>query len=81
MEVNLSPALHAQVEEWAAKTGRNAGDLITEAMAGYLEEIDRTREMLNSRYDSVRNGDVSLIDGEEAFSQLKERTEAQRRHT
>jgi hypothetical protein len=62
-----------------AQTGREPDDLVADAMAGYFDELSRTRAMLDSRYDSICNGDVTLIDGEEAFARLKERTDARRR--
>jgi hypothetical protein len=34
--------------------------------------------MLDGRYDDIKSGKVKLIDGEEAFARLKEKTEAQR---
>jgi hypothetical protein len=34
--------------------------------------------MLNNRYDDMKSGKVQPIDGEEAFSRLKAKTEAQR---
>jgi hypothetical protein len=79
MEVNLSPELNAQLQQWTARTGREAGELIADAMAGYLEALSQTREMLDSRYDSIRNGEVTLIEGEEAFARLKANADAQRR--
>ena len=81
MEVNLSPELQASLEQWKAQTGREPNELVADAMAGYFDELSRTREMLDRRYESVRNGEVSLIDGEEALALLKERTQAQRRST
>jgi predicted DNA-binding protein len=79
MEVNLSPELSARLEQLKAQTGREPDDLVADAMAGYLHELGRTHAMLDSPYDSIRNGDVTLIDGEEAFTRLKERTDARRR--
>ncbi|HEX5227650.1 MAG TPA: hypothetical protein VFW44_08060 [Bryobacteraceae bacterium] len=35
-------------------------------------------KMLGSRYDDLKSGRVQPIDGEEAFSRLKEKTKAQR---
>jgi hypothetical protein len=79
MEVNLSPELSARLEQLKAQTGREPDDLVADAMAGYFHELGRTHAMLDSPYDSIRNGDVTLIDGEEAFTRLKERTDARRR--
>lgn len=79
MEVHLSDELRARLDQWKAATGREPDDLVADAMAGYFDELTRTREMLEGRYDSVQAGEVTLIDGEEALTLLKERTEALRR--
>lgn len=71
MEVNLSPELHARLEQWKAQTGRETDELVADAMTGYFDELSHTREMLDSRYDSVRNGEVAMVDGEAAFALLK----------
>ena len=41
-------------------------------------ELERTREMIDSRYDDIRSGRVKPIDGEEAFARLREMSEARR---
>ncbi len=76
MEVSLSADLAARVEQWAEKTGREPDELVADAMAGYLEELARTRDLLDSRYESIRARKTELVDGEEALRMLKERTEA-----
>jgi len=60
------------------KTGRPAGDLVEDAMSGYLEELAEVRTMLDGRYDEVKNGRVVPIDGEEAFSRLRRKSEERR---
>jgi predicted transcriptional regulator len=79
MEVNLSEEIRARLQQLEVATGRTPDDLVADAMAGYLDELSRTHEMLDRRYDSIRAGEVALIDGEEALKILKERTDAQRR--
>jgi len=81
MDVSLRSNLSARLEEWAAQTGRDPEELIADAMAGYFEELARTRELLDNRFESLRSGKTDLIDGDEALRLLKERTEAKRRHT
>jgi hypothetical protein len=34
-------------------------------MAGYFDELSRTRELLDSRYGDLKSGRVKPIDGEE----------------
>lgn len=79
MDVSLNPELAARVEQLAAKTGRGPDELVADAMEGYLEELARTRDLLDSRYESLRNGSAQPIEGDEALRLLKERTESKRR--
>jgi hypothetical protein len=79
MEVHFTPESEAKLAELAATTGRPADDLVQDAIVGYYDELMQAREMLDSRYDDLKSGRVTPIDGEEAFARLKEKTEAQRR--
>ncbi len=46
MDVDLSPKTEARLRELAAQTGRPPGDLVEDAMAGYLRL--RTKAILAS---------------------------------
>jgi predicted DNA-binding protein len=61
MEVHLRPEIESRLQELAAKTGRAPNDLIEDAMAGYLQELAQTREMLDSRYDDLKSGQVKRL--------------------
>jgi len=37
-------------------------------------ELDRIRETLDRRYDELKSGSVKLIDGEEAFDRLRQKS-------
>ncbi|MFZ0816620.1 MAG: hypothetical protein WAM78_13930 [Candidatus Sulfotelmatobacter sp.] len=78
MEVHLSPETESRLQELAAKTGRAPDELVEDAMAGYLQELAETREMLDSRYDDIKSGRVKPIDGEEAFANLRRKSELRR---
>ncbi len=78
MEIHLTPETEKTLKDISAQSGRATDDLVEDAMAGYLQELLQTREMLNSRYDDLESGRVKPIDGEEAFARLKAKTEAQR---
>lgn len=78
MEANLTPDLAARLEHWAEQTGRGPSELVADAMAGYFEELNRTREMLDRRYEDMRSGEVQPIDGDEALRHLKKKNEARR---
>jgi len=78
MVVHLKPETESRLRELSATTGRAPEDLVEDAMSGYLEELTRTRKMLNSRYDEIKSGQVKPIDGEEAFNRM--RRKSQERH-
>ncbi len=59
-------------------TGRAPGDLIEDAMAGYLQEIGGVREMLDSRYDNLKTGRINAVDGEKAFADLRRKSDDRR---
>ena len=78
MEVHFTPETEKKLNDLAAQSGRGADEVLQDALAGYFEEVTQTRDMLNSRYDDLKSGRVTPIDGEEAFARLMAKTEAQR---
>ncbi len=79
MDLNLQPELAAKLEQWSAQTGRPAGEVVEEAIAGYFAEIENVRQTLDSRYDDIVNGRVEPVDGEETVRLIKERAAARRK--
>jgi predicted DNA-binding protein len=79
MDLNLQPELAAKLEQWSAQTGRPAGEVVEEAIAGYFAEIENVQKTLDSRYDDIVNGRVEPMSGEEAYRLLKERIQARRK--
>ena len=73
MEVHLKPETQSRLAELAAKSGRATDDLVEDAMAGYLQEVAEVREMLDGRYDDIKNGRVIPVDGEAFFDKLRQR--------
>ena len=74
MDVHLTnPALQAKIDRWVAETGRGPDELVEDAIAAYFEELTKTRELLNSRYDDLKSGRVKPIDGQEFFDNLRRR--------
>ena len=74
MDLHLNnPELQAKLDRWVTETGRAPDELVEDAMAGYFDELARTREMLNRRYDDLKSGKVKPIDGEEFFKNLRQR--------
>jgi len=78
MEIQFTPEVEKKLTELAAESGRGPDELLLDALAGYWEELSRTREMVNRRYDDLKSGRVKPLDGEEAFARLMAKTEAQR---
>ena len=73
MEVHFTPDLQARIDQLVIETGYAPDKLLEDAMAGYFDELARTRQMLNSRYDDLKSGRVKPIDGEEFFENLRRR--------
>jgi predicted DNA-binding protein len=78
MEVHFNPETENKLNDLAAQSGRAIDALVQDVVEGYFAELAETREMLNGRYDDLKGGRVKAVDGEEAFSRLKAKTEAQR---
>ena len=70
MEVHLAPEVEKKLKELAAQSGREPDDV--------FDELVEARDVLNSCYDGLKSGGVKPIDGEEAFSRLKAKTQTQR---
>ena len=56
----------------ARESGRAASTIVQDAVAGYVEHLTETNEMLNSRYDEIKSGKVKLIPGEEIEAYFRE---------
>jgi predicted DNA-binding protein len=79
MEIHLPPDVQEKLEQLAVETGRPVTEFVQDAVTGYLTELAEVRKTLDSRYDDITSGRVRSVDGEEAFSQLIAKTEAQRK--
>ena len=80
MEVHLTnPDLQPELERWVTETGRGPDELVEDAMAGYFGELARTREMLDSRYDDLKNGRVKPVSRDELVAHFREKSAAARR--
>jgi predicted transcriptional regulator len=73
MEVHLKPETASRLAELASRSGRATDDLMEDAMAGYLQELAETREMLDSRYTDITSGRRSPVDGEAFFDNQRQR--------
>jgi len=78
VEVRFRPETESRLQELASRSGRPASDLIEDAMAGYLAELAQVREMLDGRYDDLKSGRVTPLDGENAFASLRRKSKERR---
>ena len=73
MEVSLTPEIQTRLEKLALETGRPANELAGDAITGFVDELVRTRAMLNSRFDELKSGSAVPVDGEAFFESLRKR--------
>jgi hypothetical protein len=78
MEVHFTPELEKKLNDLASQSGGAAGELVQDAVAGYVGELAGTREMLDSRYEDIKSGQVKLVPGAEVFARLRDKSEARR---
>jgi predicted DNA-binding protein len=79
MEVHFAPETEQKLHELAAQGGSEAADqLIRDAVETYFEELARTRETLDTRYDDLKSGKVRLIPGDEAIEYFRQKSAARR---
>jgi predicted transcriptional regulator len=78
MEVQVTPDTAKRLKNLAEASGRAPSQIVEDALAGYLEEVASVRKTLDSRYDELKSGRVKLIEGEEAFRRLREKSERRR---
>ena len=78
MELHVKPETARRLNDLSATTGRAPDQLVEDALAGYLEELAAVRETLDSRYDDLKSGRVTPIDGENAVRRLREKSEHRR---
>ena len=79
MEVQLTPDVEKKLNDLAAESGRGTNELLQDALAGYLDEMAVTRNMLNSRYDDLKSGRVKPISRDEVVAHFREKGDAARR--
>jgi predicted transcriptional regulator len=80
MEVHFKPDLQAKLDELASETGRPSDELVEDVVAGYFDELARTRNMLDSRYEDLKSGRVKPISRDEVVAHFREKIDAARRN-
>ena len=79
MDVHFTAETEKKLKDIAAQSGRATDDLVEDATAAYVDELIRTREMLNSRYDALKSGRVKPISRDEMVAHFREKSDAARR--
>ena len=79
MEIQLKPETEQLLRELETTTGRSAGELVEDAMAGYLAEAAEVREVLDRRYDDIKSGRVKPMQWDEVISKLRQLSTERRR--
>jgi hypothetical protein len=80
MEVHFAPDVEKKLRDLAAQSGCGTADkLVQDVIEGYFDELAQTREMLNSRYDDLKNGRVKPIPRDEVIAHFREKSAAARR--
>ncbi|MFZ0313267.1 MAG: hypothetical protein WAL85_11225 [Candidatus Korobacteraceae bacterium] len=79
MEVHFTPETEKKLKDLSTQSGRGADDLVEDAMAGYFDEVIQAREMLDSRYDDLKNGRVKSISRDGVIAHFREKSDAARR--
>lgn len=79
MEVHFTPETEKKLRDLAAESGRRTDELAEDAMASYVDELLRTREMLNDRYDELKSGRVNPIPGDEVEARFRNKSDTARR--
>ena len=78
MELHVSRETARKLAELATASGRAPEDIVEDALAGYLQEAADARAMIERRYDDLKDGRVAAVDGEQAFAELKAKSQRRR---
>ena len=76
MEVHFAPQMEKQLNELALQGGRgSAAELVQVVMEDYFEEVSRTGQMLDNRYEELKSGRVQPVPGEVVMERLRAKSE------
>src|SRR5271167_3683152 len=73
MEVHFTPETEKKLKDLSAQSGRGTDDLVEDAIAGYFDEVQQAREMLDHRYDELKSGRVKPISRDEVIAHFREK--------
>ncbi len=75
MEIRFKPETESRLNQLAARSGLATDDLVEDAMAAYLTEVEEIRNTLDRRYEEFKSGKAELIDGEAFLESLRRKTQ------
>ena len=78
MELHVSPETARKLAELATASGRAPEDIVEDALAGYLQEAAEARTVIERRYDDLKDGRVTAVDGEQALAQFRAKSQRRR---
>ena len=78
MEVQFTADIQAKLDQLSGETGRTQDEFVRDALAGYFDELAQIRTVLDSRYDDLKSGRITLVPGEEVQAHFEKRSAARR---
>jgi hypothetical protein len=78
MDVQLTPQTEQKLTALATQSGRRADGLVENAMAGYFDEVDQVRVILDSRHDDLKSGRVKPIPGDKVEAYFRQKSATRR---
>ncbi len=80
MEVHFTAETERKLKNIGLQSGSGTADqLVQDVVEGYVDELAQANEMLNSRYDDLKNGRVKPIPGDEVEAYFRNESAAARR--
>lgn len=78
MEMNLTPDVQAELEQFTTETGCKAETLVNSLLSDYFNEHAKVRQTLDRRYDDIKSGRVIPLDGPTVFREILAENDAKR---
>ena len=78
MEVQLTSDVQARLDQLSVETGRPREDFVSDALAGYFEELAQLRTLLDDRYDDLKAGRMGLVSAEQVKAHFLKKSAARR---
>ena len=73
MSLEIKPSQEAKIAALATATCRDKTEILSEVIYSYFDSLDDVREMLDRRFDDVKNGRVETLTPEQVREDLDRR--------